>query len=68
MLTGAATRAPAVIFMLDGRLSWPAALPLSVGMFAGARLGPAITRRVPRAAMRWCIVALGLTLAIELFA
>ncbi|WP_055586440.1 sulfite exporter TauE/SafE family protein [Peterkaempfera griseoplana] len=68
MLTGAAALTSAVVFTAVGPVDWAAVAPLAAGMFAGATLGPRITRRVPAALLRWLVGGLGLGLAVQLWA
>jgi uncharacterized membrane protein YfcA len=66
VLLGAANAVAAVAFALFGPVHWLAVLPLGVGLFVGGRLGPAVIRRSPPAALRGVIAALGLGLAVHL--
>jgi uncharacterized protein len=66
MLSGAATLPPALVFVLFGPVHWNSALPLAVGLFAGARLGPPIARALPPTVLRTVIAICGLVLAAQL--
>jgi uncharacterized protein len=66
MLTGAATLPSAFVFAFFGPVHWGAAVPLGVGIFVGARIGPEVVRRVPPARLRAVIAVLGIAMAIEL--
>ncbi|WP_377266976.1 sulfite exporter TauE/SafE family protein [Peterkaempfera sp. SMS 1(5)a] len=67
MLTGAAALTSAAVFTAVGPVDWAAVAPLAAGMFAGATLGPRITRRVPAGLLRWLVGGLGLGLAVQLW-
>jgi uncharacterized membrane protein YfcA len=67
MLIGAGTAASAVLLALFGSVDWSAAVPLAVGMLAGSRVGPPVTRRIPAGLLRWLISLLGMGLAIYLW-
>ncbi len=67
MLLGAGTLASAVILTLSGSVNWSAAVPLSIGMFAGSSVGPRATRRLPATVLRVLIALLGMSLAVELW-
>lgn len=67
-LVGAGAVAAATIFVLAGPVDWRAVAPLAVGLFAGSTVGPVIARRVPHTVVRWIVAALGIALAIELWA
>jgi uncharacterized membrane protein YfcA len=67
MLIGAATMASAVALVALGPINWAAVVPLAVGMFIGAMLGPRVARRLPADVLRWSVALLGMALAVELF-
>jgi uncharacterized membrane protein YfcA len=67
MLIGAATVVSATALAAFGPVDWVAVIPLAVGMFAGATLGPRVARRMPADGLRWTVALLGLALAVELF-
>ena len=64
MLLGFADLVAAIAFALFGPVHWAASLPLFLGMVAGSMVGPALTRRVPGAAVRLFAGAAGLGLAV----
>ena len=66
VMLGLANIVAAVGFILFASVSWAAALPLAIGLFAGGRLGPRIVRRAPQTALRRIIAAAGLALALQL--
>ncbi|MFC4041006.1 sulfite exporter TauE/SafE family protein [Dactylosporangium siamense] len=66
VLLGAANLVAACAFALFGPVHWLAVLPLGAGLFIGGRLGPAVIRRSPPAALRGVIAVLGLGLAAHL--
>ena len=65
-LIGAATVTSAIALTLFGPVDWAVVVPLAAGMFAGAALGPRITRLLPADVMRWAVALLGIALAVEL--
>jgi hypothetical protein len=54
-------------FAFFGPVRWTSALPLAVGLFAGSRFGPSVTRRVPGNVIRVLAALAGLGLAIRLW-
>ena len=67
MLVGAASVVSAVTLALFGHVHWLAALPLSVGAFAGSTIGPLVARRIPEGLLRWLVALTGLGLALRLW-
>jgi uncharacterized membrane protein YfcA len=63
VVLGAANAAGAVVFAVWGPVRWTTAVPLAVGCFVGARLGPVVVRRVPTGPLRLVIGVLGVGLA-----
>jgi len=57
----------AIGFTVFGPVRWASALPLAVGLFAGSRFGPSVTRRVPGNVLRVLAALAGLGLAIRLW-
>lgn len=55
-----------VVFLIAGKIAWGYAGILAVTAFAGAHLGVSVARRLPAAALRYGIVALGTGVAIAL--
>jgi uncharacterized membrane protein YfcA len=66
MLNGASTVAAAAVLVVAGPVDWAAVVPLAVGMFAGATVGPVVVRRVPPTLVRIAVAVLGLGLAVRL--
>lgn len=66
VLLGLANGIAAVGFAFFGGVDWLAALPLAIGLLAGARVGPVVSRRIPTAALRIGIALAGLGLAVTL--
>ena len=56
----------AIGFMVFGPVAWSAVVPVGIGAFAGARLGPAIVRRVDGDRLRVVVGIAGLGLAVKL--
>ena len=63
---GLANGTAALAFCLLAPVDWAAIVPLAVGLFAGARLGPVVVRRANAAALRALIGIAGIALAIKL--
>jgi uncharacterized membrane protein YfcA len=57
----------ACLFLASGRIDWPYAGAMAVAALAGGVLGGRIASRVPARALRWTIIALGVSLAIFYF-
>jgi uncharacterized protein len=67
MLVGIPSLVTALAMTIFGNVDWAFALPLMVGVFLGASIGPEVARRVPQELLRWLIVILGLALAVKLW-
>jgi uncharacterized membrane protein YfcA len=67
MLVGAATVVSAVGLALFASVRWGAVLPLGIGAFVGATIGPRVTRRLPERALRIVVAAIGLGFAVQLW-
>lgn len=67
VLLGVADVACSVVFILYGPVRWAAVLPLALGVLAGSRVGPALTRRIPRGTLRVVVAGAGLGLAVHLW-
>ena len=65
-LLGIANAVAALGFALLAPVEWLAIVPLAVGLFAGARLGPVVVRHAPAGALRVLIGLAGLALAAVL--
>ncbi len=63
---GAANLTAAIVYALLAPVVWSSVLPLAVGLFAGARLGPVLVRRSPPRPLRAVIALAGLGLAVAL--
>lgn len=63
---GAANATAAVVFAFRAPVEWVAVPPLLLGCVLGGRLGPAVVRRVPEAAVRWVVGVAGILLAVRL--
>jgi hypothetical protein len=66
VLLGLANAVAAVGFALVGPVDWAAVAPMAVGLLVGARLGPAVARRLPATGLRIAIGVAGLGLAVAL--
>lgn len=67
MVIGVGSVVSAIALVWFGPVDWVTAIPLAVGMFVGATLGPRVTRRLPAHVLRWAVALLGMALAVELF-
>jgi len=68
MLIGANTLPAGILIACFGPVHWAAAAPLAAGALVGSRIGPAVTRALPRYVARWAVALLGLGLAAWLWA
>ncbi|HET9093721.1 MAG TPA: sulfite exporter TauE/SafE family protein [Solirubrobacteraceae bacterium] len=68
MTNGAITLPAGVLLAVFGPVHWLAAAPLALGALVGSRLGPVLTRALPRHVARWGVALLGLGLALWLWA
>jgi uncharacterized membrane protein YfcA len=66
VILGVANAVAAVGYVVFASVAWSAALPLAIGCLIGGRIGPAVVRRSPQAALRRVIAIAGLGLAIYL--
>ncbi len=67
VLVGISALVTAAAMVIFGSVDWSAGIPLMVGVFVGARIGPEVARRVPHNWLRWAIVVLGMALAVKLW-
>jgi uncharacterized membrane protein YfcA len=66
VLLGLANGVAAIGFAVFGHVDWLAALPLAIGLLAGARVGPVVSRRIPATLLRVGIALAGIGLAVVL--
>ncbi len=66
MVIGAGTIASSAGLVVFGPVDWSAVVPLGAGLFAGSTVGPVVARRLPATLLRWLVVLLGLSLAVQL--
>jgi uncharacterized membrane protein YfcA len=66
VVLGIANGVAALGYVAFASIAWAAALPLSIGLFVGGRLGPRVVRRVPQTALRRVIAVAGIGLAVHL--
>ena len=66
VVLGMANLVAAVGFSLLGPVHWGAVVPLALGLFAGARLGPIVVRHSNPGVLRAVIGVAGLALAVKL--
>jgi uncharacterized membrane protein YfcA len=67
VILGIADVVAAIGFAAFGPVQWSAALPLALGLFAGSRVGPTVTRRLPANVLRVVVALAGLGLALRLW-
>jgi uncharacterized membrane protein YfcA len=67
LVTSLNSMVAALIFMVQGIVSWPATLAMMAGALIGAYIGARLAQVVPREIMRWVVVAVG-ALLTALFA
>ncbi|HEV3379548.1 MAG TPA: TSUP family transporter [Trebonia sp.] len=67
VLLGVADVACSIVFILYGPVRWAAVVPLALGILAGSRSGPSLTRRIPAGILRVVVALIGLGLAVYLW-
>jgi uncharacterized membrane protein YfcA len=67
MLNGATTLPAGILIACFGPVHWGQAAALAAGALVGSRIGPAVTRALPRVVTRWAVALLGLGLALWLW-
>ncbi len=67
MVIGANTLPAGILLACFGPVHWGAAAALGAGALVGSRMGPAVTRILPRYVTRWAVATLGLGLAVWLW-
>ena len=67
VLLGLADIACSIVFILYGPVRWAAVVPLAVGVLAGSRVGPSLTRRINARVLRIVVALAGLGLAVYLW-
>ncbi len=67
MLVGTGTVVAAVGLACWASVRWGAVVPLGIGAFAGATIGPHVARRLPERALRIVVAAIGLGFAVQLW-
>ncbi|MGH9045742.1 MAG: TSUP family transporter, partial [Acidimicrobiales bacterium] len=56
----------AIVFIVHGHLQWGAAGLLAIGCLVGGYVGAVLARRIPAAALRVIVIAIGLGTGIRL--
>jgi uncharacterized membrane protein YfcA len=56
-----------LVFILYGPVRWAAVVPLGLGVLAGSRIGPSLTRRLPAVFIRIVVALVGFGLAVDLW-
>jgi uncharacterized protein len=67
VLLGVADVACSIVFILYGPVRWAAVVPLALGVLAGSRIGPSLTRRIPAGVLRIAVAFVGFGLAVDLW-
>jgi uncharacterized protein len=67
VLLGVADAACSIVFILCGPVRWAAVVPLGLGVLAGSRIGPSLTRRIPPRLLRIVVALVGFGLALDLW-
>lgn len=67
MLVGAGNLVAAIGLISFASVRWDAVVPLGIGAFAGATIGPHVARRLPERTLRIAVAAIGLGLAVQLW-
>jgi len=67
VLLGAADIAGSIVFIVYGPVRWAAVVPLALGVLAGSRVGPSLTRRIPVGVLRIVVALVGFGLAVYLW-
>lgn len=67
VLLGVADVACSIVFVLYGPVRWAAVVPMALGVLAGSRAGPSLTRRMPADLLRVVVAMAGLGLAVHLW-
>jgi hypothetical protein len=56
-----------VVFVGDGKVHWPFALPMTVAAIAGGYLGARLALRIEPRYVRWAVIGIGFGLAALYF-
>ena len=56
-----------IVFVQDGVVIWRPAITMAGAAIVGGFLGAHYGRRLPRAAVRWMVIAIGFGLAVKYF-
>ena len=67
ILAGMMNGISAAVFITEGKVVWNYAGAMAVSAIVGGYLGARVSRRVPREAVRWVVIAIGMTLAAKFF-
>jgi uncharacterized membrane protein YfcA len=67
VLLGVADITCSIVFIAYGPVRWAAVAPLALGVLAGSRAGPSLTRRIPAGVLRIVVALTGLGLAVHLW-
>ena len=67
ILAGLMNGISAAVFIAEGKIVWTYAAAMAVSAIVGGYVGARFSRRVPREAVRWVVIVIGLTLAAKFF-
>ena len=67
ILAGLVNGISAAVFIAESKVVWTYAAAMAASAILGGYLGARVSRRVPREAVRWVVIAIGLTLAAKFF-
>jgi uncharacterized membrane protein YfcA len=67
ILAGIMNGISAAVFIVEGKVEWVYAAAMAGAAILGGYLGARVSRIVPREAVRWVVIAIGLSLAAKFF-
>ena len=63
ILAAAINLVAVVVFVVSDRVNWPLAWPMALGAIAGGYAGALLGRKLPRPAVRWFVIVMGLSVS-----
>jgi uncharacterized membrane protein YfcA len=67
ILAAAMNGVSVAVFVAEGKVEWRYAAAMAATAIAGGYVGARVSRRMPRGAVRWAVIAIGLVLAAKFF-
>lgn len=67
ILAAAINGTSVLVFVLQGQVVWSLAVLMALGAIGGGLTGAAVGRRLPKGAIRWFVILVGLGLALRYF-